>query len=101
MDLGAAQPSVLKGRSDLHTFHRLNAPHGPHQPSVKAAVPVHVGAQAGGHAQGHHLEDAAQRVFGLHGFEDGLPHAFGGLRVGAADLIRLGGLEPGQIFRRR
>jgi hypothetical protein len=89
LGLGAGQPRHGEPLAELHALDGVDAQDRLRQQPVELAVPLRVATQAGGHADGSHLEDAAQRLAGLLGRIDACFHALGGLRVGAAHLRRL------------
>src|SRR5207245_2432507 len=77
---------------------RVNGAEGAGQSSVELAVPLDVGAQAHGAAEGNHLEDPAQRIAGSLGLVYRLDHAPLRLGVRAADFGGLGAAP--QLFPR-
>src|SRR4030095_4960519 len=86
---GALAPGAPGGReaqADLAAFDGVNGAEGSGEPAVELAVPLHVRAQADRAVEGHHLEDATQRIAGRLRLVDGLDHGALGGGIGAADF---------------
>ena len=96
--MGVAPPPAghLEAFADLDGLHGLDAHEGLGQEPVDLAVPVDVGAEAGRHAVGEDLDDAAQRVAGLGRLLDLGDHRLLGGGVEAADLGGVDRLEVGR-----
>ena len=84
MRLAARQPGHLEPVAHLDALDRLDAHERLGQQAVEPPVPVHVAAQAHGHAVGQHLDDAAQAVARLRDGLDLVDHRLLGRRVEAA-----------------
>src|SRR6266545_3876819 len=86
VDLGAGSSRGLEAHADLGAFDGVNGAEGSGEPAVELAVPLHIRAQADGAVEGHHLEDATQRIAGRLRLIDGLDHGALGRGVSAADF---------------
>jgi len=67
--------SVAPAVADLDAFDRLDAHEGLREASVELAVPLNMGAEAGGDARREDLEDAAECIAGVRGLADRVFHA--------------------------
>jgi hypothetical protein len=62
MGLGTSKTGEIQALTDLHRLDGLDAHEGLSQQGVQPSVPLHVAPQADGHAVGHHLGHAPQRI---------------------------------------
>src|SRR5256712_1887033 len=85
-------------QAKLAALDRLDRAERLREPTVEPAVPLHVGAEPHGAAEGDDLEHAPERVALLAGGVDRLDHRRLGGRIGAADLGGLG--APGELLPR-
>src|SRR5207245_11147563 len=91
VDRRARAPRGLEAEAQLAALDRLDRAERLREPAVEPAIPLHVGAEPHGAAEGDDLEHAPERVALLAGGVDRLDHRRLGGRLGAADL---GGLGP-------
>ena len=79
--LRARAPGGLRAEADADRLDRRDRHQRLREPAVEPAVPLGEAAEAGRHAVGHDLEDAAQRVAGVAGRVDGRDHPRVGVSV--------------------
>src|SRR5213080_3637686 len=98
VDRRARAPRGLEAQAQLAALDRLDRAERLREPTVEPAVPLHVGAEPHGAAEGDDLEHAPERVALLSSGVDRLEHRRLGGRIGAADLGGLG--APGELLPR-